>query len=624
MKLAFSLLLMFSSLTFTQAQIVDIPNASLKHILTTDNCVDLNDDGVGDADADTNDDGEIQESEAEAVEYLILDSATPSMRIVLDLTGLEAFVYLKSFYSADVNFSEQQNIGGNLQYVGVDPIDFTSNSNLERIDIADEILISSIDVSGLTNLTDLRLFWFRAVFEFGGPNPPAFIDVQGCSNLINLDLMDTYNTDIDFCGAPSLETINCFAFTSPNLIDLNFNCLPNLRVLNISETYTNSLFLKNGSVLESLSAFSAFGNFLCIDDNQEEEDSLGDLLDNYDYVSTTCDLFLGDNTVSGAIQTNISLSGSINENCGTNGLSSVINFDFIQNNTSVLNVQTSNTSVYEIPLGIGDYQVVPTPVFSDGYTIVPSQFDVSFSGSAGELFEQDICMEPRVETVDGIEIKFYSYYYNPDPDTNRFDAYIDLENTNATSYAADLRMVYDDNYSFVLDYDNSFPANDSNGEFIFNTINIGSNSSSRIYLRISYNSDTHPNYPLLPGDELIYDLFLTNSEDRDNQGGAPSFRLIETIDAADQTLSVEDIDNVKPSNIKIYPNPSNGIVTIENNEAIKTISIFAINGQLISTLDYNQNKSEWLQMDISHLDKGIYFLSIQTDASIFTKKIIKN
>jgi|GEM_PF-5565953 len=621
MKFAFALLLMFFSLSVIKAQIVNIPDASLKHILTTDNCVDLNDDGVGDANADTNNDGEIQVNEAAAVEYLILDSTMPSMRVILDLTGLESFVNLKSFNSENVSFSEQQNIGGIFQYVGVDPIDFTSNSNLERINISDEVLISSINVSGLTNLTELRLFWVRPEFEVGSATP-ATVNMQGCVNLINLDLMDSYNVDIDFCQAPLLETLNCQAFGSSNLRDFNFNCLTNLRILNIGEVgFLNSLYLKNGSVLESLTSYSINGNVLCIDNNQDELDSLGSLVDSFEYVTTTCDVALGENTVSGAIQV---YNTSNNGDCGTNNLRSLIKFDFIQNNTSVLNFQTSNTSEYELPVGQGDYQVVPTTNFSDGYDVVPNQFDVSFAGNEGELVEQDICLEPRVEIIDGIEIRFYPFSYASDPSINRFDAYIDLKNTNATNYSGQLRLVYDDNYSILIDYDET-PDSDSNGEAVWNTINIGPNSNSRIFLRIGYNSDTHPNYPVFSGDELIYDLFLTNLENRNNQGGSPSFRLIQTIDAAEQTLNIENVDQmVSSSKIKIYPNPSSKFINIENNIGIKTVSIFSINGQLLNTIDYRKDNSEWIHIDISELDKGVYFLSIQTDTSIFTEKIIKN
>lgn len=333
------------------------------------------------------------------------------------------------------------------------------------------------------------------------------------------------------------------------------------------------------------------------------------------------------NVVSGAIQSKVSINGSINENCATNHIvTNPLRFTLNQNNSPVLNFQPMNGSnTYEVPVGQGDYEVVPTVNFSDGFNVIPEQFEVSFASSSGEMVAQDICIEPRTETVDGINIKFYPYYYNPDPFVYRFDAYIDLENTNATSYAVDLRMVYDDNYSFVLDYDDSFPADDNNGEFEFNTFNISANSSARIYLRISYNSETHPNYPLLPGDELVYDLFLTSMENRNDQGGTPSFRLIQTIDAGEQTLDITNVENdLESSLLRIYPNPSNSVINIQNDHKINDIVMYSINGQLIQNVSFLQESSEWIQMDISKLDNGVYFLSIQTDTATLVKKVIKN
>jgi hypothetical protein len=50
-----------------KAQTVDIPDANFKNALVNTPCVDTNNDGFGDADADTNNDGEIQFTEAEAI-----------------------------------------------------------------------------------------------------------------------------------------------------------------------------------------------------------------------------------------------------------------------------------------------------------------------------------------------------------------------------------------------------------------------------------------------------------------------------------------------------------------------------------------------------------------------------
>ncbi|NNC49908.1 MAG: T9SS type A sorting domain-containing protein [Flaviramulus sp.] len=68
--------------------------------------------------------------------------------------------------------------------------------------------------------------------------------------------------------------------------------------------------------------------------------------------------------------------------------------------------------------------------------------------------------------------------------------------------------------------------------------------------------------------------------------------------------------------IKVYPNPSENFLYISDVQNIKTIKIYNSLGRLIKkTLD--------LKIDISQLYKGIYFLQIETNNRIETKKIIK-
>jgi hypothetical protein len=70
------------------------------------------------------------------------------------------------------------------------------------------------------------------------------------------------------------------------------------------------------------------------------------------------------------------------------------------------------------------------------------------------------------------------------------------------------------------------------------------------------------------------------------------------------------------SKIEIYPNPSKGILTIENAELTnENVEIFDIFGKKLSIFNLQQSN----QIDISHLSAGIYFLQIDKQ----TVKIIK-
>lgn len=89
-----------------------------------------------------------------------------------------------------------------------------------------------------------------------------------------------------------------------------------------------------------------------------------------------------------------------------------------------------------------------------------------------------------------------------------------------------------------------------------------------------------------------------------------------------ENLSV--IEN-ESSNINIYPNPVNEILTIKGLEQNKvSIQIFDVSGKLVyhNKLNVNQNK---IEIPVSHLEKGIYFIKIfnQFGKFLHTEKILK-
>jgi uncharacterized protein YlzI (FlbEa/FlbD family) len=60
--------------------------------------------------------------------------------------------------------------------------------------------------------------------------------------------------------------------------------------------------------------------------------------------------------------------------------------------------------------------------------------------------------------------------------------------------------------------------------------------------------------------------------------------------------------------LSVYPNPAKNFLTIESIEAIHEISIIDISGSVILVKKENANP---IQVDISALQKGIYFLKNQ-------------
>jgi len=76
------------------------------------------------------------------------------------------------------------------------------------------------------------------------------------------------------------------------------------------------------------------------------------------------------------------------------------------------------------------------------------------------------------------------------------------------------------------------------------------------------------------------------------------------------------------SSLSLYPNPTTGNVFIDLGELKKDIKATLINsiGQVVLTRNYVSTKS--INFDID-LPKGLYFLTLETDGEVISKKIIK-
>lgn len=83
------------------------------------------------------------------------------------------------------------------------------------------------------------------------------------------------------------------------------------------------------------------------------------------------------------------------------------------------------------------------------------------------------------------------------------------------------------------------------------------------------------------------------------------------------TLSIEDMQR---ADIKLYPNPTQDFINLSGNVTIRNIIIADMSGRIILTNNYD---NEDVKIDVSHLPKAVYLLSITTDKGKETRKIIK-
>jgi len=183
------------------AQIVNIPDANFKAALIAY--------GV-----DTNNDGQIQVSEAQAMN--VLQFTNP---IFTDTNGLESFINVINFY-----------IQGSL----VTSLNLSPLTQLESVICNNNSQLTTINFNGLTNLTGI---------EINGNSAITSLDVSGLTNLNNLNCNNNSQlTTLNLSGTNNIQTLDCSynqlisldVSNSTNLISLDcrFNQLTNLNITN--------------------------------------------------------------------------------------------------------------------------------------------------------------------------------------------------------------------------------------------------------------------------------------------------------------------------------------------------------------------------------------------------------
>jgi hypothetical protein len=78
----------------------------------------------------------------------------------------------------------------------------------------------------------------------------------------------------------------------------------------------------------------------------------------------------------------------------------------------------------------------------------------------------------------------------------------------------------------------------------------------------------------------------------------------------DATVGINEVN--KTNHLHIYPNPTSGLVTISSSQTIANIEVFDVTGKAVYTQKNNKHQSN-LEIDLSALSNGIYFINSQTN-----------
>lgn len=83
-----------------------------------------------------------------------------------------------------------------------------------------------------------------------------------------------------------------------------------------------------------------------------------------------------------------------------------------------------------------------------------------------------------------------------------------------------------------------------------------------------------------------------------------------------------NLENLSNDLTRVFPNPSNGRITIKHKNTISLIEVFNVFGE--KQIEVDSHKSENIELDLSHLNNGIYFIHLSDGNIKRIEKIVVN
>ena len=238
MKNILLLLLLFTGIV--NAQIVNIPDLNFKNkLLQADLTNTIAYTNGLKVKIDTNNDGEIQEIEAQVIDSLNVPSSN-----IIDLSGILSFNTLKkldcssnllnSLNLVSLNSIVELNCNSNSLF----DLYINGLSNLRKLSIVSNNL-TTLNLSGLTNLEN---------FNCNNNN----LNGIPINSLSNLKILSMYNNGLNSINLVGLSVLEEFYCDGNNLTALNVNTLSNLKILNCSNNNITSFSISGLNNLEEI------------------------------------------------------------------------------------------------------------------------------------------------------------------------------------------------------------------------------------------------------------------------------------------------------------------------------------------------------------------------------------
>lgn len=384
-----------------QAQIVNIGDPSLKAELIAD--------GV-----DTNNDGEIQVSEALAVTSLnISGNQTRTFEGIDQFTNVTSLTIASSSYPFDEYTNLDLRKLTNLEVLscgfGINGEVNVSDLNNLKIVNAGVATFSNISKFNLTGLTSLEEFTYAPASDGGFTNPYF-------NHLTNLKELEISSNDLSFLEIGNLTNLERLSCADNELTSLDLSNMSNLMVFSCTQNQLTSLDLSNNNITGSLSfAYNPITSLNIKDGNAITIQSY--LLEALNLQNVCCDASeLTDiqNSITSAgytgvtfetncaptpstpyytIQGKNTLDADLNGCDVSDGFLAAVEYT-ISDGTNDVTIYTDKLGNYEFIGKAGTYTITPTVPNSSYYTFSPASVTINLPAD-GTMVVQDFCVTPN-------------------------------------------------------------------------------------------------------------------------------------------------------------------------------------------------------------------------------------
>ena len=437
-----------------QAQIVNIPDANFKnHLLSAQF-------GATSEPIDTNGDGEIQVSEALAVQNMNVFEHPEHTGPIASLQGIEAFTNL-NYLSISTSVSS-------IDLSGLDQVTYLSINDSQ---------MSQLNMSGMDSLTDLFLQMTTL----------TSLDVSNLQSLERLSVDSLYDTGLSSLTIGENPNFKGIWIFDDIIEELDLSGCPNLEFLNVqfnSENHDVFVNLKNGNPVHALNS-SAIRDFDFSDNNQykmfvcvdEGELEYIQFIESNALVSTYCTFTPGGdyNVITGSL-----LFDNEGDGCDNND-TVISNIKVDINNATQSGSSFSNSGLYNFYTQEGTFIV--TPDFeNDLFTITPPFAEISFTEVDSLVTMQNFCLTPNGNHPD-LDIVIVPFGARPGFDA---DYKIIYRNKGNQTLSGDIVFAYQED---ELDFVSANPPQDTSalGTLTWNYVGLAPFEQREIFVTLNVN-----------------------------------------------------------------------------------------------------------------------------------------